>query len=78
LPLRFSTTDSDLTLMQAELHTVKELAGLLKRATSYVYAMRAQGFRMPGGRATLAQALQWLEENPNPRRKIATSENGIE
>ena len=54
--------------MQAELHTVKELAGLLKRATSYVYAMRAKGFEMPGGRATLQQAVDWLRENPHPRQ----------
>lgn len=54
--------------MQTELLTTKEIAAMLKRAPSYVYAMRARGFQMPGGRATLRQAMQWLEINPQPRK----------
>lgn len=41
---------------------------MLKRAPSYVYAMRARGFPMPGGRATLRQAIEWLKINPQPRK----------
>jgi hypothetical protein len=54
--------------MQTELLTTKEIAAMLKRAPSYVYAMRAQGFMMPGGRATLHQAIEWLRTNPKPRK----------
>jgi|GEM_PF-6806455 len=54
--------------MKTELLTPKELAGMLKRNVSYVYAMRVRGFAMPGGRATLVDALSWLNSNPNPRK----------
>lgn len=47
--------------------TVGELAGELKRAESYVWAMRRRGFKMPGGRAKLSSALRFLEKNPKPR-----------
>lgn len=53
--------------MQTELLTTKELAAMLKRAPSYVYAMRARGFPMPGDRATLREALAWLTKHPQPR-----------
>ncbi len=46
-----------------ELLTCKELAVLLKRHVSYVYAMRRAGFRMPGGTATLVEARQWLRRH---------------
>lgn len=52
-----------------ELLTPKELAAALKRSLDYVYAMRKAGFPMPGKRATLADALVWLSDNPNPTRK---------
>jgi hypothetical protein len=52
-----------------ELLTSKELAAALKRSLDYVYAMRKAGFPMPGKRATLAAALTWLADNPNPTRK---------
>ena len=47
----------------------KELAEALRRSESYVYAMRARGFQMPGGTATLAEAKAWLTANPQPRRR---------
>jgi len=47
--------------------TPKELAAALGRSRTYVYAMRAQGFRMPGNMATLQQALDWLERRPRFR-----------
>lgn len=53
--------------MQTELLTTKELAAYLKRAPSYVYAMKARGFPMPGNRATLTDALRWLARHPQPR-----------
>lgn len=54
--------------MKIELLTPKELAGALKRNVSYVYAMRARGFSMPGNRGTLADALAWLTSHPQPRK----------
>lgn len=54
--------------MQTDLLTTKEIAAMLKRAPSYVYAMRAQGFPMPGGRATIGAALVWLQNHPHPRK----------
>ena len=53
-----------------DLLTSKELAAALKRSIDYVYAMRKAGFPMPGKRATLADALAWLADNPNPTRKL--------
>lgn len=58
--------------MTSELLTCKELAGKLKRSTRYVYAMRAQGFRMIAGRTTLQAALVWLSRNPQPRKRSAS------
>ncbi|HWA07938.1 MAG TPA: hypothetical protein VG838_00575 [Opitutaceae bacterium] len=48
-----------------EVHDVKGLATALKRSPSYVYAMTAAGFEMPGQRATLRMALQWLTNHPD-------------
>jgi hypothetical protein len=53
--------------MQTDLFSTKELAAMLKRAPSYVYAMRAKGFPMPGGRARVSEALAWLIKHPQPR-----------
>jgi|LakMenEpi03Aug12_release.lakeMendotaPanAssembly.Ray.scaffolds.fasta_scaffold1432264_2 hypothetical protein len=53
--------------MQTDLFSTKELAAMLKRAPSYVYAMRAKGFPMPGGRARVSEALAWLTKHPQPR-----------
>lgn len=50
--------------MTAELQTTKELAGALKRAPGFVYAMRKAGFEMPGGMATLEEARDWLRLHP--------------
>ena len=49
--------------------TAKELADALRRSVKYIYAMKAQGFQMPGGLATLAEARSWLVRNPAPRGK---------
>ena len=46
-----------------EVHDVKGLAYVLKRSESYVYDMKSFGFRMPGDRASLRQAMQWLADN---------------
>lgn len=51
------------------LMSVKELAEALRKAPSYVYRMKALGFPMPGGVATIAEARSWLAINPNPRRR---------
>lgn len=51
------------------LFNAKELAFLLKRSRTYIYAMKRRGFQMAGGVATLAEARNWLAQNPNPRRK---------
>ena len=52
-----------------ELLTPKELAAKLKRARSYVAAMRSRGFRFIAGRTTLSIALEWLADNPQPRAR---------
>lgn len=49
------------------LFTVKELAALLKRSRSYVFAMKRRGFVMVGNRATLTEARNWLAGHPMPR-----------
>jgi hypothetical protein len=53
-----------------ELLTTKELAFALKRSRSYVQAMKARGFPMPGGTATVAEARAWLASHPQPRGTI--------
>jgi hypothetical protein len=55
--------------MQTDLLRPKELAAKLRRATSYVYAMRRHGFPMPGGTATLEEARRWLARHPQPRKE---------
>jgi hypothetical protein len=47
--------------------TCKELAAVLRKHVSYVYAMRRQGFRMPAGVASVAMAFRFLGRVPNPR-----------
>ena len=56
---------------QPELLTCKELAAALRRNVSFVWAMRRQGFIMPGGTATLEEARVWLLAHPQPRRNAA-------
>jgi hypothetical protein len=63
-------------MMKPELFTCKELAGELKRHVSYVYAMKARGFKMRGDRATLEEALVWLDRHPKPKRGRARSKRG--
>lgn len=52
--------------------SAKELASMMGRHITYVYAMKARGFLMPGGRASLSEARGWLVRNPAPR---ATTRN---
>ena len=52
---------------EGELLTTKQLARMLKRHPNYVYAMRALGFPMPGGTATVDEAREWLRKHPRPR-----------
>jgi hypothetical protein len=52
-----------------ELLTAKELAGKLKRAVTYVYAMRKAGFEMPGKRSTVGDAIAFLRRCPEPRKR---------
>lgn len=49
-----------------ELFSLKELADKLKRTTRYVLHMKAIGFKMPGKRATLTAALEFLTKHPHP------------
>lgn len=58
-----------------QLLTPKELAWRLSRHPNYVYLMRKAGFPMGGFRATVEDALQWLEENPNWRRQLDKQHN---
>jgi hypothetical protein len=48
-----------------KLLSCKELAWSLNRNVNYVYAMRAAGFSMPGDRATVQAAIEWLADNPD-------------
>jgi hypothetical protein len=56
-------------MSHGELLTAKELGEALKKNARYVYAMKACGFQMPGGVATIAEARAWLIRNPSPRGK---------
>jgi hypothetical protein len=51
------------------LMSVKELAEAIRKAPSYVYSMKALGFPMPGGVATVFEARAWLSTNPHPRKR---------
>jgi hypothetical protein len=53
--------------------TPKELAYALRKARSYVYAMKRRGFPMPGGTARLSEARAWLVRNPKPRGRVRRS-----
>lgn len=45
--------------------TTKELAFALGHSRGWVCAMKAAGFRMHGGLATVAEARAWLAANPD-------------
>lgn len=51
-----------------ELLCAKELADRIKRTPRYIYAMKRDGFAMPGGLATVRQALAWMAANPDFRQ----------
>jgi hypothetical protein len=55
--------------IEEPLLSCKELAEALRRHVRYVYAMRAKGFVMPGGSATLTEAREWLAKNPCPKSR---------
>ena len=59
-----------------KLFSIKELAAELGRGRTYVWAMKCRGFKMPGGRATIADALAWLEKHPVPRARNTTERRG--
>lgn len=50
-----------------ELLSVKELAARLGYSERYIRAMKRDGFRMPGRRASVREALHWLEKHPDFR-----------
>ena len=47
----------------------KELAFVMKKNVSYVYAAKSKGFIMPGGVATLTEFRSWLARNHPPKSK---------
>ena len=49
------------------LFTCKELADVLRKHVSYVYAMRRRGFKMPANVASVGMAVRFLQRDPNPR-----------
>ena len=65
------TLDSMLRQIGNPILTIKELAAALRRSRSYVQWMKRRGFRMPGNRATVAEARLWLDQHQKPcqRRK---------
>lgn len=50
--------------------SVCELADALGRSVRYVIYMKARGFIMIGGRATVPEALEFLEKTPKPCSNI--------
>lgn len=44
--------------------TICELARELGRSRTYVHAMKAAGFKMPGRMATVGEAIDFLRDNP--------------
>lgn len=64
-----------------ELLTVKELSISLKRSADFIYRMRAMGFPMPGGTATIEEARKWLllhgcpRSMPNPAKSRQKERN---
>ena len=50
------------------LKNMKELAAALGVPVVFVKRMKWAGFKMPGGRSTVAWALKWLEEHPEFRQ----------
>ncbi len=59
-------------IVQDKLLSMKELAGVLGRDRTYVWAMKRAGFAMPGGRARITDAIAWLEKHPTPRARNTT------
>ena len=53
-----------------QLLSIKELAWRLNRHPNYVYLMKKAGFKMPGYRATVEDALDWLYAHPHWRRTL--------
>lgn len=60
--------------MTDPLLSIKELAAALGRHRSYIHAMKARGFKMPGDRATLHEARQFLKRHPRPRANADNAE----
>ena len=52
-----------------DLLCAKELADRLGHHPNFVYAMKSEGFPMPGNVSTIHAALNWLEHHPKPRRR---------
>lgn len=50
---------------QENLLFADELAGALRRSRGYICAMKAAGFEMPGGTASVNEARAWLRSHPN-------------
>ena len=56
---------------EKELLTMDELADKMKRSRRYSQYMRYRGFEMPGGRATLKEAIDFLRKVKTPCAKEA-------
>lgn len=54
---------------EMKLLSVKEIASQIGRSDRYVWWMRQKGFKMVAGRATLEDAMRFLEANPKPSRR---------
>lgn len=77
LPIQHSYIGLSGTLyLENQLLAIKELADALRKHRSYVDQMKARGFEMPGGTATISEARAWLVRNPAPKsRKGWVGEN---
>lgn len=58
------TADKDTMLELLRLRTAGELAEALGVGRSYLIAMKRHGFRMPGGKASIIAAKEWLDSAP--------------
>lgn len=64
VPAPGAGTGDGYSASSGRLLSMKELGWELNRSYSYICAMKRAGFPMPGGRATLAEAREWLRRNP--------------
>lgn len=64
--------DLESTKHLTQLRTQKELAEVLGVGISYIAAMKRNGFKMPGGKASILAATEWLNDKNAPEFTVDT------